>query len=136
MKIISFLIIAFTAFSGFAQDNLTNFNKVPLGQYYFNEQTNIKFVKVLVDSRCPKNVNCVRAGEAKVLVAIYDNDTFVSNKELVIDASGIILKPNNVALTNELFSIYAVGLYPYPVSGLSIEQKDYVLELGTEYITD
>ena len=30
----------------------------------------ISFVKVLSDSRCPKNVQCVQAGEAKVLVRI------------------------------------------------------------------
>ncbi len=28
------------------------------------EDVDIEFVKVLEDSRCPKNVNCVRAGKA------------------------------------------------------------------------
>lgn len=31
----------------------------------------IKFKKVLSDSRCPRGVTCIWAGEAKVLVAIY-----------------------------------------------------------------
>jgi len=49
------------------------------------EDINLKFEEVLSDSRCPKDVECVWAGEAKVLIEIYQNGHIDIRKEIIID---------------------------------------------------
>jgi hypothetical protein len=46
--------------------------KIALGETSVFEDTAITFLKILQDSRCPSDVNCVWAGEAEVL-AIIEN---------------------------------------------------------------
>ena len=135
MKSICFILLLLFTIHGIGQEDkvFVEIKKVPLGTMYHNKGISIKFVKVLNDSRCPKEVNCVRAGEAKIVVAIYENENFVREKELVIDASGFISDANNLAFSSTVFSIFVVGLYPYPSSNNAIQSEDYVLELGTDY---
>ena len=139
MKSICFILILLFTIHGIGQDDkvFVEMKKVPLGTMYHNKEISIKFVKVLNDSRCPKEVNCVRAGEAKIVVAIYEYENFIREKELVIDASGLISDANNRAFSSTVFSIFVVGLYPYPSAISAVPLEDYVLELGTDYtLTD
>lgn len=133
MKKLTFLMITLIAFNGFSQDRtFDKLESLSLGQSYSNALMTIKFDKVLTDSRCPKNVMCVRAGEAKVLVSVYEDGKFVTKKELIIDASNYISEENNSAFVSSLVSIYAVGLYPYPTTENPIPQQEYRLKIGTE----
>ncbi len=94
----------------------------------FNEYE-VKFKKVITDSRCPKSVMCVRAGEADVLVSIYKNSNFIEDKKIRIDASGYVMESNNLVFDTKDFKIYAFGLTPYPRSVNDIADKDYKLEI-------
>jgi hypothetical protein len=97
------------------------YQKVDFGDY------EVKFKKVITDSRCPKNVMCVRAGEADVLVSIYKNGDFIKDKKIRIDASGYVMESNNLAFNAEDFKIYGFALKPYPVS--TNTSYNYQLEL-------
>ena len=70
---------------------------------------------------------CVRAGEAKILVSIFKNGTFVEDKiiyvyanaapSLILNSSGVSLEANNLS--------------PYPEAYKPIDKQIYTLELVT-----
>lgn len=88
--------------------------------------TQVKFVEVLSDSRCPKDVTCVWAGEAKVRVEVYKNGQLFEEKELTFGA----LSKDLAIVTNELLSVNALKLQPYPVSSTDKNNMEYYLVLG------
>ncbi len=94
------------------------------------DEVDIKFVEVLEDSRCPKNVNCVQAGRAVVLVSVFVHGNFVEERRLEFHPGGF----NNQTFTT-LFNanglrITGFNLIPYPVTTKKTLNQDYYLELG------
>ncbi len=94
------------------------------------ENINIKFEEVLSDSRCPKNVQCVWAGEAKVLIEIYKNGIIDNIKEIIIDAKGILNDTSNLIYVSNTTKVYATGLYPYPITSEKKDFETYYLEIS------
>jgi hypothetical protein len=86
------------------------------------EGMQIRFVKIIGDSRCPQSVECFWAGEVSSQINItYDGSTY--EKVLTqLDASA-------TAQTNFGNYIITFGLQPYPQAGKKIQDKDYRLEL-------
>lgn len=94
------------------------------------EDLEIKFDRVISDSRCPINATCIRAGEAIVKISIYKNDTFVKDKIITISASGLSLEEFSLIFSTETFKIVAIDLDPYPnVSAKDNDKKDFKLKL-------
>ena len=95
------------------------------GGSYMHEYVTVKFIKVIQDSRCPKNVMCIRAGEAEVLIGIYKNG-------LLLEEKTIIVRPNTRLLTlysNAEVIVSAVNLLPYPKEAGTVSDRSYVLDL-------
>ena len=111
------------------KDSLSASKIVGLQQKIDFEDYQIKFKSVITDSRCPKSVMCVRAGEADVLVSIYKNGNFIEDKKIRIDASGYVMESNNLAFDAKDFKIYGFALTPYPDGVEDIADKDYKLEI-------
>ncbi len=91
----------------------------------------VEFVKVISDSRCPKNVQCVWAGEAVTLVKLYRKGKFERETQITIQPRGLETS------VLELFSSVkthtsAIKLMPYPDAALQ-EMKPYYLEFCVEY---
>ena len=87
-----YLIALFVFLSGHlvAQDSTTVevpkiLAKLPLGKTYTLDQVELVFVDVLSDSRCPKDVTCVWAGQAVALVEVYKDQVLIERKEVVFD---------------------------------------------------
>lgn len=132
MKYIPVLFLMF--FSGFAQaqDSITvNRYSSALGigeQLNFGNKT-IKFKELLTDSRCPKEVTCIWAGEAKVLVEVFQKGKSRGEKIIVVAGGG-----NSSTFLNELFpegsfSLSGLALAPYPSAGNPTKPSDYKLTL-------
>jgi len=86
------------------------------------EDMEIRFVKVIGDSRCPQGVECFWAGEASSQINMtYAGTTY----EKVLTQSGA----STTAQTD--FGNYTItfDLKPYPQAGKKIQNKDYRLEL-------
>ena len=85
----------------------------------------IKFASVESDSRCPKNVTCVWAGNAEVLLEVGTRGGRV--KSLKLGTSG------GPQLSDEAkyggYKVKLVGLSPYPVDGQKIAAGDYTVTL-------
>ncbi|MEM6964422.1 MAG: hypothetical protein AAF573_06630 [Bacteroidota bacterium] len=75
------------------------------------------------DSRCPKEVNCVRAGEAKVAVDFGVGDA-VSALEL--EAKGLCFKEDGScgeSTDAQGYKVQLYNVYPYPVESTTKEEN-------------
>ena len=113
------------------KDSLSVSKAIGFEESFFYEGVEIKFKSVVSDSRCPKEVMCVQAGEAKVLVSIYKDGTFLRDEDIYIHASGFVSEEVNTLFSSEGFKIFAFGLSPYPTafSQDKMKQENYTLEL-------
>lgn len=87
MKKIFFIAIVLMFGLGHAQDAPIEtpkiLIKIPLGETTQINNTLIKFLEVLEDSRCPKYTNCVRAGRVRIQVEIKTGEAPVVLKEII-----------------------------------------------------
>ncbi|MBT8393572.1 MAG: hypothetical protein KJN66_01865 [Bacteroidia bacterium] len=97
------------------------------------DEVDIEFVDVLEDSRCPKNVNCVQAGRAVVLVNVYANGKFLEERKLEFHPSGFSNESLNTIFNAEGSRITGLNLMPYPVALSKTPKEAYFLELAIDY---
>lgn len=86
----------------------------------------VKFKGVISDSRCPKNVTCVWAGEAKVLVEIFENGRFLEEK-IISTKSGFV--PLNFSVEDLIYGITSINLLPYPTTEANVKPQ-YTLHIN------
>ena len=88
-----------------------------------SEDLKLRFDAVVSDSRCPSDVQCIRAGEAEVkLIATQAGQA----TQLKLVERGLTSGPNVVNYKNYTLEF---KLTPYPVSTNQIKTSDYRLEL-------
>ena len=103
--------------------------KLQFGKSYQLEELELKFVEVLQDSRCPKNVNCVWAGEVVVLVDIFENGNKSDQKKLTLSPTSQLQNLLGNLFTSEALTISGFNVLPYPVSGIKTKVEDYYIQL-------
>ncbi|WP_188373309.1 hypothetical protein [Winogradskyella haliclonae] len=81
--LLSFFLIATFNFSYsqsiIVKDSTSISGIIGINQVLDFDGIEIQFKKVIKDSRCPKSVMCVRAGEAEVLVSVFRNGTHIKD---------------------------------------------------------
>ncbi len=132
MKYLFLFGILICSISLSAQDQEENriFNSVLQGgeQLEFGDKS-IRFKEVISDSRCPKDVTCVWAGEAKVLIEIFEKGKLINKKLVVINPSAIDEIPLQFSAGGGIYYISAFRLFPYPSAASKKDKIDYALEL-------
>ena len=120
---------------------LISANQLNAQKYYSSYQASLAYgeefqsgelsvvIEEVTDSRCPKGVNCVRAGEAKVVIALLQNGKLLERKTLIFTAEGSISEKNNLIFSNTDIRLIGMALYPYPEGPNKIALEDYVLEI-------
>lgn len=106
--------------------------KVSLGESIIIEKQTINFIKVIEDSRCPKDATCIWAGRAKILVKITSEEKETIQKEIIFGKvkSG---ESDDLQLFNTSSkNAYAYQLNPYPTSEDTSDSKKYVLLIAVE----
>ncbi|MBT8254694.1 MAG: hypothetical protein HKN00_08000 [Flavobacteriaceae bacterium] len=128
--ILAGLILLFCS-QGFAQDKqyISYLAEINYTDSFTIGDLRVEFVELITDSRCPKLVTCIWAGEAKVRVAIYQGKTFLESKELVFPALGSVDLKTNSLFNSDDIRITAVALYPYPLRPDKIPFDQYSLEI-------
>lgn len=86
----------------------------------------VTFEEVRSDSRCPKDVQCVRAGEAVVVLGLRTGTGETSQVSLEVPPDG------GGACAFGDYTIHIVALEPQTESGERIEPDAYVLELRVD----
>lgn len=99
----------------------------------------IKFKKVVSDSRCPKGtgITCIWAGEVTILVELYENGKFVGEKIIagtnLSKGQNEIISKASISLSeffnSENLKINSVLVTPYPEAGRKIAPEEYSLNL-------
>lgn len=86
------------------------------------EELKLNFLEVVGDSRCPRGVTCIWAGEATCLVDMTYHGS--SNRKTLV-------QPGLSGPADTFFNEYEISfnLQPYPEAGKEIESKDYRLQL-------
>lgn len=90
------------------------------------ERLEIRFDKVLADSRCPKGVTCIWAGEVRCLLKVKDKETWT---DLEIVEPGLTNPPS--VIINRQYKIF-YHIEPYPEAGKEITSDGYRLALKVE----
>jgi len=85
-----------------------------------SENLEIKFLRVISDYRCPKEVVCVWAGQVIVMVNVWKAGENLGEFEL-IDTNGGGLSPTQV----DNYEIFLLKVKPYPEINKTINTKDY-----------
>ncbi|WP_299433376.1 hypothetical protein [uncultured Aquimarina sp.] len=135
MKQFIYLLLVFSPFFITAQ-NTTKKAKTPqivtklkIGKTINFETKSIQFIKVIEDSRCPTYVTCIWEGQAKVLIGIYENDTLLEEKLIIIGAKGITSNNPKELLKSGDKTIHGYNLSPHPLNEEKIDPANYYLEL-------
>lgn len=130
MKKSLLLIFLFVSTVGFSQDQPIDVPmivvKVPLGETVQFENASVKFIKVLEDSRCPKDVTCVWAGQARLLVEVIEKGKASREVELLFGGTS-----KNILFSAEGLTLTGMSLTPYPVSEDN-GVRDYTLLVSKE----
>lgn len=125
MRIFLFLfLVTSLGFSQNTPDPEYFSSSLGLGQTFTLDGKSLKFKEVISDSRCPKGTTCIRAGEAKVLVEIFDNGKLIEERILSLRASQHL--PADLFGEN-IFNLSALRLSPYPKISRKIAASDYSL---------
>lgn len=122
MKIMFLTLIAIVGLGSIAMAQKTETVTLKRGQQKSaaNGEIILKFISVLEDSRCPTDVNCVWAGNAKVEVLISDNRGGSKKSVMNTTTGGPLGDQHNG------WAIYLTSLTPSPKSGKTIKQRSYV----------
>lgn len=102
--------------------------KIALGETAVFEDTSITFLKILEDSRCPSDVTCVWAGEAKVLAKIQTQEGTIE-KELIFHGTSFGRESENTLFVSKAKTYVGYRLSPYPVSTVHPDNRNYYLEV-------
>ena len=104
-------------------------SKLQIGELLNFGNRSLKFKKVVSDSRCPKDVTCIWAGEAVVSIEVYENGKCLEEKLIVISTPDIPLKFSS---DNLIYSISGMVLSPIPTVNKKMVNEDYKLYLSVE----
>ncbi|PKD21763.1 hypothetical protein APR41_01920 [Salegentibacter salinarum] len=105
-------------------EEIEHYVKAYLGEAFNFEGKTIRFKEVVSDSRCPRDVTCVWAGEAKILIEIFKNGKFIGEEIFSTRSQNFSLSK----FFQEDFSLHAIALSPYPKTSRKIKASDYQLQ--------
>lgn len=107
------------------KDPTTTGQSVTLGvnksKKMFDRQVTVKLLAVVEDSRCPKDVDCIQAGNAKVRVSVRKGTD--SSKIVDLDLNG------QTSATFGNYKITFSALTPYPATAAPIKRNKYLATL-------
>lgn len=131
-KIILALILTF-AFGGLLsvqaqpvrQEQKVQINKQ---KKFSRSSLSVKFVELVEDSRCPKDVDCVWAGNARIKIEVKRSG---SQKEIIELNTNI----NDKSARYDGLLIELVDLTPKPASNVRINRNGYVATIAVSRLT-
>ena len=85
-------------------------------------RTRARFVELIEDSRCPRDVQCIQAGRARVRLSVQRGNAAPVSIELSTDADGSTRSAGGVT-----WELQAVD--PYPAAGIARRPQQYTLTL-------
>ena len=130
MKKALFLLLMLVTTFSFSQEKPIEVPKITvkivMGQTVHLKNATVKFVKVLEDSRCPKDVTCVWEGRARVLVEMTETGKDKIDLELSFGQ-----RKKNLLINSESYVLDGIALTPYPTTAI-VGKIEYILLVSEE----
>jgi predicted TIM-barrel enzyme len=133
-KSVLFLFIFISSFAFAQSPKSQNLKYVKVIQKVCSNQKGVQLVlkEVLSDSRCPVGVNCIWAGEIKVVVSVYQDRKFVKEETLTIAGSS---NQENIAwfaqhLPTDKRNVKSINVLPDSKEGVKIKAKNYYIKVA------
>ena len=119
-----FILSSLASFSQ-AEYKITSKKRIPL------KGNHLKLKSIINDSRCPKDVTCVWAGEVSVIVEVYKDKKFIEEKTIVFNAQN---REENITWFQKYYcdSIKNVSVLPYPKDGVVVDFKKKFIKINFE----
>lgn len=95
-----------------------------------SENFELKFLNVVEDSRCPKNLNCFESGQIEITVEIIVKDRSYGRLQMIRNAS----HKNSDTIKVNNYLIEFIKAEPYPKNTQRTKASDYVITLMVSYI--
>lgn len=113
MKYLLFSLIFAFSTGLFAQDTQVNMysSSLTIGERLEFGNRSLKFKNVISDSRCPKAVTCIWAGEAIIAVEVYEDGKCIEEKVISVTSSNI---PLEFTAEDIIYNIAGLSLSPLP----------------------
>ncbi len=129
MKFLIFSLTLFFCTGVFAQDSQVNMysSSLTMGERLDFGNRSLRFKNVISDSRCPKDVTCIWAGEAIITVEVYEDGKCIEEKVISVASSNI---PLNFSAENNIYSISGLSLTPLPSVKKEKLPEDYKLHMS------
>ncbi len=130
-KFISFLFLALILGLiqvSFAQAQTQMQLRVGQQKSMANGKVRVKFISVMEDSRCPSDVNCIWAGNAKVKIQVIVRGGETKVFELNTNT------PEKAGQA-DAYRVQLESLTPYPRSNRKIRRNDYRLVISITKLT-
>lgn len=133
MRNFFFAVVLLFGFSVGAQNNQdVSYLKINQKSCIKKKGNSLVLKEVLSDSRCPIGVNCIWAGEAKVVISVYKDKKFVMEETLTISGSK---NQENIAwfaqhLPADKGNVKSMDVFPHPKEGVKIKPKDYYIRIA------
>ncbi len=127
------LLLLLINLSVFGQEAVQKLKSISFTQKIVKKRgTQLVLKKVINDSRCPENVNCIWAGECEIEVAIYKNRKLISTENVLLSPK---LQKENVDWFSKYYpklKIKEIGVLPYPKSEVVVNPKDFFVKIYFE----
>ena len=132
-KIILLLLLTFS-FTVFAQNKNLSYFKITQKECLPKKGYQLVLKQIVSDSRCPESVNCIWAGEVKLLVSVYKDKQFKMDETVTISGNSFL---ENKDLFVPYFpstkkNVQTITVFPNPKEKVTINPKDYYLKI--EYL--
>lgn len=118
------------------EEIIVEYSNIFIGESLEFEDYEIHFDNVVSDSRCPKEVICVVAGEAIINLTIYKSGELLSKKELIFTPITYFPNQKGNLFERKDLKVSGVELWPYPKAGHPIPSNSYKLKLLVEELID
>ena len=141
MKRSILLIVIFITSFSFSQDSTKTRKaetpiitcKVYLGKSIVVENYEIEFIEVLQDSRCPKGVSCIWAGEVVILVDLFEDGKKVERKKITLNPKIELQNRIGNLFFSDKLSLSVQNVLPYPTAKAKKQSNAYYLLLDTKH---
>lgn len=141
MKRSILLIVIFITSFSFSQDSTKTrkaetpiiTSKVYLGKSIVVENYEIEFIEVLQDSRCPKGVSCIWAGEVVILVDLFEDGKKVERKKITLNPKIELQNRIGNLFFSDKLSLSVQNVLPYPTAKAKKQSNAYYLLLDTKH---
>lgn len=127
-KTIGFLAIILVMSCASKKEDVTTDMKINK----LSEEYSFQVKEIISDSRCPKDVTCVWAGEVELILAIYKEGVFYKEEPMIVNFKKFAVNKLLLEKYTSTKKIKSIEVLPEKQQSVEISLKDYSLRIEFE----